>query len=240
MNECVPDRDRKALVREIVARLDAHFGRRQWKPVHSPVDELVLTILSQATSDLNSERAFRDLRQRFPTWEMVRDAPTADVEEAIRSGGLAAQKAPRIQAALRAVLEDGDDEPLAELATLPLPEAKARLQALPGVGPKTAACVLLFACGRPALPVDTHVYRVSRRIGLIDQGVSAAAAHDILERQVDPADVYTFHLNMIALGRRVCVARTPRCEICPLTDLCCYYARNRAPARGDAGQQEDT
>lgn len=219
--QCEEQRRRIAAV---FHRLVAHYEPRPWKPSGDPVAELVQTILSQNTSDLNSGRAYEELRRTFPTWEDVLAAPTADVAEAIRSRGLAEQKARRIQAVLAEVLSDTDDtEPLAELTTLPLAEAKVRLTTLPGVGPKTAACVLLFACGRPALPVDTHVYRVSRRIGLIDPKISAAAAHDRLERLLEPDEVYPFHVSMIAHGRQICAARRPRCEQCPLTDLCDYY-----------------
>lgn len=210
-------------VRDIVLRLDDAYGRKTWVPYHGPLEELVQTILSQHTSDVNSERAYLELRRRFSTWEAVRDAPVDDVVDAIRSGGLAEQKARRIQQVLATVLDCDPDEPLSCLNSLPLDEAKAYLTSLPGVGPKTAACVLLFACGRPALPVDTHVYRVSKRLGLIDERVTEQQAHDRLESLLDAEDVYTFHVNMIAHGRAVCTARNPRCATCPLSDLCRYY-----------------
>lgn len=221
-----PERARNVAA-EVVRRLDALYGRRPWGASHRPLDELVLTILSQHTSDINSDRAFDELRRRFPTWEDIRRAPVGDIADAIRSGGLADQKAPRIQAVLNAVLDGDKSPPLSWLDDLPLAEAKAHLTALPGVGPKTAACVLLFACGRPALPVDTHIYRVTKRIGLIAGNVTEAKAHEALERILDPADVYTFHLNVVTHGRRICVARAPRCHRCPLTDLCAYYRQHR-------------
>ncbi|MDI3339750.1 MAG: endonuclease III [Sphaerobacter sp.] len=229
------EQDRRRRAAEVVRRLNESYGTPQWQPSGAPVDELVQTILSQHTSDVNSRRAYAELRRRFPTWEAVVAAPVEEVAAAIRAGGLARQKAPRIQAALAAILASGEDPPLASLATLPLPEAKARLTALPGVGPKTAACVLLFACGRPALPVDTHVYRVSRRIGLIDPNVSEADAHDRLEALVDPEDVYTFHVNVIRHGRQVCVATRPRCDRCCLTDLCDYAQHQERPVHDRAG-----
>ena len=221
-------------VTEILRCLDAAYGQRTWKPIHTPLDELILTILSQHTSDINSERAFRELRRRFPTWEAVRRAPVRDVADAIRSGGLAEQKAPRIQEALDHILSQGTETDWSHaLNTLPLSEAKARLTALPGVGPKTAACVLLFACDRPALPVDTHVFRVSRRLGLIEPSVTPEQAHDRLEQLLRPEDVYSFHLNMIAHGRRVCTGRKPRCDRCPLGTWC-EFARGQI-----SGQSSD-
>ncbi|HET7037849.1 MAG TPA: hypothetical protein VFI42_19405 [Thermomicrobiaceae bacterium] len=191
------------------------------------IDGLIGTILSQHTSDLNSERALRSLKERFSSWSDVRDAPVAAVADAIRRGGLAEVKAPRIQRVLDRVLQNGTMD---RLADLPLAEAKLELTSLPGVGPKTAACVLLFSCGRPALPVDTHVYRVAGRLGLIPPGTSAEAAHDQLERQLAPDEVYSFHVNMIRHGREICHARNPACERCPLAGECVYYLSQRRSA----------
>ena len=188
------------------------------------LDGLIGTILSQHTSDLNSERALQSLKARFTCWAEVRDAPLEQVIDAIRRGGLAEVKAPRIQQVLTIVLEQGW---LDHLDEMPLAAAKQRLTSLPGVGPKTAACVLLFSCGRPALPVDTHVYRVASRLGLISPNTSAEAAHDQLERQLAPDEVYSFHVNMIRLGREICHARNPECERCPLADVCVYYRNQR-------------
>ncbi len=181
--------------------------------------ELVLTLLSQHTSDHNSGRAMHRLLERFPSWSDVIAAPTAAVEEAIRPGGLAPTKAPRLQALLAEVYErTGFD--LSALEQMPLPEAKAWLRSLPGVGPKTAACVLLFALGRPALPVDTHVERVARRLGLVPRKVSVEHAHEQLEATLDPDQVYPFHVDLIQHGRRCCHARSPDCERCPLSERC--------------------
>jgi endonuclease-3 len=196
------------------------YGEPTWHQHLPPVDELVSTILSQNTNDTNRDRAFDRLRERLPTWEAVRDAPTEAVVEAIRPAGLANQKAPRIQGALQHLTETQGEITLEHLADMPLEDARKWLTDIPGVGPKTAAIVLLFALGRPAFPVDTHVLRVSKRLGLVDEKTSAERAHDLLEQIVPPDDFYTFHLNMIAHGRAICHARSPECERCPLTTHC--------------------
>jgi endonuclease III len=204
----------------ILATLDEIYDRPRWRSHGEPLAELVQTILSQHTSDINSGRAYRSLRARFPDLAAVRDAPLPLVAEAIRCGGLAEVKAARIQAVLRA-LSDGDAPPrLPDLTAMPLAEAKRFLTGLPGVGPKTAACVLLFSLGLPALPVDTHVHRVSRRLGLIPDRMSADAAHEALEALLAPEDVYRFHVLLIRHGRRICKAPTPRCEVCPVRAPC--------------------
>lgn len=185
-----------------------------------PVAELVLTILSQNTSDTNSGRAFTHLMRRFPSWQAIAFAPPEEVVGAISPGGLAEQKAPRIQGALRAIGARSPGWDLEFLRTLDTEDARAWLRALPGVGPKTAACVLLFALGKPALPVDTHVERVARRLGLIPPRCTPEQAHTLLERVVDPADYYPFHMLLIKHGRRTCSARSPACERCPLEDRC--------------------
>jgi len=218
----------QAKIALIQAALLAAYGQPTWRSHHPPLDELILTILSQHTSDLNSGRAFTQLRAALPTWEAVRDAPVAAVADAIRSGGLAAVKAPRIQRVLRQIWDERGNFDLDFLATVPLAEARTWLATLPGVGPKTAACVLLFSCGRPALPVDTHVHRVSRRLGLVPDRTTADQAHGLLEALVPPAWYYAFHLNVIKHGREVCKAPRPRCEICPLTAWCSYYQALRA------------
>jgi endonuclease III len=204
----------------VLSRLRPLYGELPWRPHHDPLTELVLTILSQHTNDTNSGRAFARLHERFPTWDDVLAADPADLIASIRQGGLANQKAPRIQQVLARVREQCGGWDLTFLAGLPLDEAKAWLRALPGVGPKTAACVLMFALGRPALPVDTHVERVGKRLGLVDARISADRAHDALEAQVAPADVYAFHVALIKHGRYTCTARAPRCAACPLNDLC--------------------
>jgi len=195
-------------------------------PHRAPVDELILTVLSQNTNDRNRDVAYGRLRERFPGgWPEVRDAPAEEVEEAIRPGGLSNTKAARIGEILRAL---GDDD-LAWLETAPLEEARAFLTALPGVGRKTAACVLLFSFGRPDVPVDTHVFRVGGRLGLFRPGGTFDEAHDELTRLAggNPDDAYELHVALIRHGRRTCVARTPRCGECPLRRMC-PYARTRA------------
>jgi endonuclease-3 len=184
--------------------------------------ELVLTILSQNTSDTNSGRAYMRLIQRFPTWDALLEAPVEDIEREIAIGGLAKQKAPRIKASLQAVHDARRGFDLEFLREMPLDEAKAWLRELKGVGPKTAACVLMFALGRPALPVDTHVHRVSQRLGLVPANATAEKAHDILESSLDPDLVYPFHIALIKHGRRLCRAQRPLCERCPLLDGCPY------------------
>lgn len=210
-------------IARVLAILDATYGAKAVVPDGDPLGGLVGTILSQATSDTNSGRAYAALRVAFPSWEGVLVAPEAAVADAIRSGGLANLKARRIQEALGAVLAARGDLDFGFLAALPLDEARAWLTALPGVGPKTAACVLLFNLGRPALPVDTHVHRVARRLGLLGARVSAAAAHDVLQAQLAPAQIYDFHINILLHGRRVCHAQRPRCAACPLTAHCAYF-----------------
>ena len=204
----------------IVELLDAAYGTVPWRPHGEPIAELVLTILSQNTSDANSGRAFIRLVNEFPDWPSLLDADVRAIEEAIRPGGLAPTKAPRIQAMLREVWGRRESFDLSFLGELPLEEARAFLRSLPGVGPKTAACVLLFALGRPALPVDTHVHRVAKRLGLVPEKSTAEQAHGLLESMVDPALVYPFHIQLIKHGRRTCSARRPNCPECPLRTSC--------------------
>ncbi len=190
------------------------------------VSELICTILSQNTNDGNRDRAYTALRTRFPTWEQVRDAPARQVVAAIRPAGLANQKGPRIQRVLRRIAKLDPVSGRLDidfLAGLPVDEARQWLMSLDGVGPKTAAIVLLFSLDRPAFPVDTHVHRVTTRLGLIPEGTTAEKAHGILEALVPPEWYYAFHLNLIAHGRAVCKAQRPRCEICPLQKQCDYF-----------------
>ena len=207
----------------VLTILDSTYGAKEVVPDGDPLGGLVGTILSQATSDINSGRAYQALRAAFPTWQAVLDAPDEAIADAIRSGGLANLKARRIQETLGTILAMRGDLDLDFLNTMPIEEARAWLTALPGVGPKTAACVLLFNLGRPALPVDTHVHRVSRRLGLIGSRVSAAAAHTALQAQLDPDKIYDFHINVLLHGRRICHAQRPRCAACPLAIECAYY-----------------
>ncbi|MFN4032613.1 MAG: endonuclease III domain-containing protein [Fimbriimonadales bacterium] len=208
---------------EIVARLESCYGVPEWNPRNNPLDELIHCILSQHTSDANSFRAYRLLRERYPTWRAVVDAPTDELAATIRSGGLANQKAPRIQAVLQAIHQAHGDYNLDWLQDLPTPEAKQFLLSLPGIGPKCAAIVLCFALGRPVIPVDTHVFRVSWRLGLIPHSIGEAKAHDALEAIVPEPLVYRFHVALIRHGRAVCKAQRPRCEACCLQEWCAFY-----------------
>jgi endonuclease III len=212
-------RPSKRRVRAIRDRLRELYGRPTQQPHRRPVEELVRTILSQNTNDTNRDVAFARLRERFPTWEAVRDAPLEEVEEAIRPGGLAPQKAPRIQGALR---ELDDNLDLCWLESAPREQALEFLTSLPGVGRKTAACVLIFSFGRPEIPVDTHVYRVGGRLGLFPPTASFERAHNEMRAITDPEGAYELHINLIEHGRRVCRPQ-PRCEECALRRMCPYW-----------------
>lgn len=199
------------------------YGDRHWQP-GEPVATLVSTIISQNTNDINRDRAFEQLRDRFPTWEEVRDAPEEAVVEAIRPAGLGPTKGPRIQEALRRITQKAGQVSLDFLRDASTEEAREWLTELPGVGPKTAAIVLCFSLGKPAFPVDTHVHRVTGRLGLIPEGTSREKAHRVLE-EIVPEDIYyTFHLNLIAHGRAICHSRNPECERCVVRESCDYYA----------------
>lgn len=216
------------MTRWVYERLVEAYGKPPWEPDGDALGGLVATILSQHTSDVNSDRAYATLRATYGSWSAVRDAPPEDVAEAIRVGGLADLKAARIQAALRALSASEDAEPsLARLEGLTLDAARDALLAIPGVGPKTAACVLLFNLGRPAFPVDTHVHRVTGRLGLIDPKVTANAAHVALEMRIPPEWRHTMHVDLITHGRRICHAQRPECERCSLASRCVYYQSRR-------------
>ena len=199
--------------------LDA-FGEPIWRNPLPAIDELVSTILSQNTNDLNRDRAFNSLRAKFPTWEAVRDAKEEDVINAIRPAGLANQKGPRMQQVLRAITEERGSLHLDFLADLPIEEARTWLTKFNGVGPKTAAIVLCFSLNMPAFPVDTHIYRVTGRLGLRPERMSVEQTHPHLESIFPPETYYAAHLNIIRLGREVCKARKPNCPRCPINKLC--------------------
>jgi endonuclease-3 len=211
-------------------RLLAFYGEPIWRNPLPAVDELVSTILSQNTNDINRDRGFNALRTKFPTWEEVRDAHPQDVIDAIRSAGLANQKGPRIQQVLRSITEERGSLDLSFLADLSVDEARTWLTRFHGVGPKTAAIVLCFSLGKPAFPVDTHIYRVTGRIGLRPERMTVEQAHPHLESLFPPETYYPAHLNIIRLGREICTARRPYCEKCPIVDLCDYgSARMNVP-----------
>ncbi|GAC1378077.1 MAG: endonuclease III [Ktedonobacteraceae bacterium] len=211
--------------------LIATYGEPQNEPDYDPLGGLVGTILSQHTSDINSGRAYQQLITTFPTWEEVRDAPTPAVANAVRSGGLANIKAPRIQDALFTLTqwqhEQGDTKPLSEflyneLAKRSSEEAWHYLRGIHGVGPKTAACVLMFNLNRAVMPIDTHVWRTSRRLGLIGPKVNADQAHTIFAKVTPPEWVYPLHVNLIRHGRQICHAQRPKCTRCPLYNECAF------------------
>ncbi|MGA8745263.1 MAG: endonuclease III [Solirubrobacterales bacterium] len=211
-----PERRR---VRAIRDRLREMYGRPENEPHRDPVAELVRTVLSQHTNDRNRDRAYAALRERFPTWEEVRDAPLGEVEEAIRVGGLGKQKAPRIQAILGALGEPPD---LDWTESAPREDSLSFLLALPGVGRKTAACVLIFSWGIPEIPVDVHIHRVGGRLGLFPPDASLERAHEEMLAIVDPEDAHELHMNLISHGRALCRPK-PRCGECGLRRLCPWY-----------------
>ena len=202
-------------IADAIRLLTEAYGPFANEPRLEPAHELVFTILSQHTSDRNSERAFRSLMQRFGTLDAVTDASVADIEDAIAGGGLAKVKAPRIKTALCRIRElNGGSLDLSFLGEMPMGEARAWLRQLPGIGPKSAGIILSFSLGMPAMAVDTHIYRVSRRLGFIGPKVSADQAHEILEAAMPPEDVYPFHAALITHGRQVCKAQRPLCGAC--------------------------
>ena len=213
----------------VSAILSDVYGYLDWSRGQDGMDELISCILSQNTSDTNRDRGFQGLKDRFETWEDVRIAETSDVIRAIRSAGLANQKAPRIQNVLEKIYREVGEYNIDFLADMPIDKAKKWLISLKGVGPKTAAIVLCFAYDRPAFPVDTHVHRTSKRIGFLPEKISADNAHPVMEAIVPPEDYYQFHIHLIQHGRDTCHARNPACERCPLTDLCDYYQQSVKP-----------
>ena len=200
--------------------LQDEYGPRSWESRGRAVDVLVETVLSQNTSDVNSHRAFESLLSRFGSLEAAVSAGAAEIEEAISNAGLSRIKSARIKEMLVRLVRENGSLDLSFLSAMDLEDARQYLTSFRGVGQKTASCVLLFALGRPALPVDTHVHRVARRLGLIGQAVTAEAAQAALEELVPPSDRYEFHLHLIEHGRTVCHARRPRCGDCVLNGLC--------------------
>jgi endonuclease-3 len=200
-----------------------YYGKAVSSRKLPPLDELVMTILSQHTNDVNMFRAYESLKERFSTWEEVLDAPQEEVAMFIRSSGMYNLKAKRIQAALREINERVGKLDLSLLETMELEEAKNWLTSLHGVGPKTAAIVLLFSFERPVLPVDTHVWRVTKRLGLIGDKVSREKAHVLLEQIMPRSCIPSLNKNLVRHGREVCRAQNPKCDECFLSHLCIYY-----------------
>ena len=225
---------------KIHERLLEFYGEPIWRNPLPAIDELVSTILSQNTNDANRDRAFNSLRARFKTWEEVRDANASDVINAIRPAGLANQKGPRIQQVLRSITEERGSLDLSFLGELPVDEARAWLTKFHGVGPKTAAIVLCFSLGKPAFPVDTHIYRVTGRIGLRPERMTVEQAHSHLEGLFPPETYYAAHLNLIRLGREICTARRPYCEKCPILKLCDYGTNVSGVKESSAKQRHDS
>ncbi len=205
---------------EVHSLLQQYQGSVTWTPRYDPISELIFTILTQHTSDNNALKAFNNLVEKFPSWQDVLDAQDEEVAKTIFIGGLSKTKAPRIKAVLEVIRSKTGAFNIDFLGSLTLSEAKSWLKDLPGVGPKTAAVVLAFALNMPAMPVDTHIYRVSKRLGLIGKKTDVDKAHDILEKSVDPNKVFSFHVYLIQHGRTTCKARKPLCNECVLSDKC--------------------
>ena len=220
MSTLVNAKEKRAV--NVHEKLLEFYGEPIWRNPLPAIDELVSTILSQNTNDVNRDRAFDALRARFPTWEEVRDAKEKEVVEAVRVAGLANQKGPRIQQVLKAITEERGNLDLSFLKELSVEDARNWLTKFNGVGPKTAAIVLCFSLGMPAFPVDTHVYRVTGRIGLRPERMTVEQAHPHLEGLFPPETYYAAHLNIIRLGREICTARKAICEKCPILKLCDY------------------
>lgn len=215
--------DPQQLAGMVYKRLLDFYGEPAWRNPLPAMDELVSTILSQNTNDINRDRAFNALCRCFPTWEAVRDAPVEDVIAAIRPAGLSNQKGPRIQKVLQDISLERGTLDLSFLRDMPIEQARDWLMKYKGVGPKTAAIVMLFSLGMPAFPVDTHIYRVTGRLGLRPEKMSVEQAHLHLEKLFRPDWYQAAHLNIIRLGREICTARNPACALCPLSFICPYY-----------------
>ncbi|HEU4403536.1 MAG TPA: endonuclease III [Candidatus Polarisedimenticolia bacterium] len=216
--------------------LETAYGKPRLERVYPPLDELILTILSQNTNDRNRDRAYEALRRRFPTWEEAMVADREALEETIRVGGLARTKSGVIQSVLHGVLREEGVLSLDRLKSVPVQEARRYLAGFKGVGEKTICCVLLFACGHPAFPVDTHIHRVTKRLGWVPATATPAATHARMASLVPPGRYLTAHINLITLGRRVCRARAPSCPVCPVRRACRYALRRRGGFRRPVAQ----
>lgn len=236
-----PINDTEALsqkAQEVTRRLTEHYGELPFSP-KDPTSMLVEILLSHRTYDAQTDAAYDNLLKHFGSWEAVRDAPTAEVQEIIANVNFPEVKAPRIQAVLRQITQERDNLNLDFLRDLPIEESAQWLNRFEGVGPKTTACVLLFSCQRAILPVDVHVHRVSGRLGLIGKKVTADAAHVLLQALLpqNPRAIYNFHKGLLRLGQRVCVYERPHCSKCVLTDLCGYYQTVVQPGKTTRGRQ---
>lgn len=220
-----PDVAAAEFVPYIIQNLKSVYGKPRPQRRLDPLDVLIGTILSQATSDTNSYRAFASLKQRFPTWEQARRARVTSIEAAIRSGGLARQKSKRIKNLLSEIYEQRGSLDLSFLKSAPLDEAKQFLASFKGIGPKTVACTLLFACNRPVFPIDTHIFRIARRLALIPERCSDEQAHQLMEEIIPASRYFEVHVNLIRHGRKVCRPQNPICDECCLVEYCEYYGR---------------
>lgn len=207
----------------IIDRILAKTYGRKTRVRSKPTDELILTILSQNTNDINRDRAFESLKRKFPTWADVSHAKPSEIAKAILVGGLSAIKSKRIKNILRQIEDKSPDYSLSFLNDMSDEEVREYLTNFTGVGPKTAACVLIFSLGRKAMPVDTHVFRVATRLGIIPKGYNAEKAHFWFAELDLPLDILQLHLNIIEHGRTLCRPQNPKCEICPLRRYCLYY-----------------
>jgi endonuclease-3 len=207
-------------IEEVLKLLEQEYGSCNWQADRDPIDVLIGTILSQNTSDANSHRAFASLKASFTNWEAVASAPAEHIARVIKSGGLSQIKAARIKQVLEQVKKEQGRISLDSLKSMSVAETEDYLMRLPGVGHKTASCVLLFSLGEPSLPVDTHIFRVAKRLGLINSKTSLEKAPGLLQEQIPPTQVYQFHIHMIEHGRRICHARQPHCHKCMLSGIC--------------------
>jgi endonuclease-3 len=214
--------EKKRRVKYIAQNLEATYGIPVNDRPFPPLDELILTILSQSTTDVNSRRAFANLKDRFPAWESARRARLSSIIDAIKSGGLANAKSIVIKNALNEIQARRKNLDLSFLQTAPLEEAREFLTSLAGVGPKTAACVLLFACGREIFPMDTHILRITKRVGIVPEKSGDEQAHQLMEKLVPPKKHYSLHVNLIRHGRQICRPQNPKCDKCSLIEHCDY------------------
>lgn len=219
------DRSKYKKMRQISDGLLDVYGPIEWITRRKAIDELVYTILSQHTSDVNSERAFANLMSEFGDFDSVADADEKEIEITIRSGGLSKSKAPRIKKVLNEIRAEVGSFDLSFLSEMPMQNSKEWLMKFNGIGPKTAAIILCFSFQMPAMPVDTHIFRVSKRLGLIGKKITAEKAHDLLERVVPSAEVFQFHMFLIRHGRDTCKARRPSCDVCVLSHICPSFGR---------------
>ena len=228
-----PARKHRRTFRQILKRLQRAHGPRRREPAGSAVDQLVATILSQNTTGANSSAGFDRLKRRFRSWSRAADAPTSQIERCIRCCGLSRQKAPRIRRILRQIRAQRGRISLEFLERRPADDAYEYLLGFDGVGPKTALCVLLFAFAKPVFPVDTHIYRITRRLGVLPDGTPEAKAHEALTPLIEPGDRYAMHVLLIAHGRRTCRARSPECDRCCILKFC-PFGEGRLERAGDS------